>query len=452
MASDWLGVCYAPGASLLDPDPTWVRLDDHSVDGLRVASVSIRDGKQSEFEQTGTGTCEIAFRDRYGALDPTSPNFLGGLVSAPLAVAIRDPLRDEWFPLCRMAIEEVGLVPVRSKVKFDTAITAVDALDYFANYELIPGLAGFSNAQLNKQGYVFYEDAGFDERVNAVLEDANWPVELSSVFTGNIVCSESTYSSGDKVLQVIQEACEAEFPTVAAYYVDARGILQVHGRYARFSPAAVSASATDWIYREWNAGDNAAARADQGLGGTAKMQPPYQPMLTRAYIRNAALCYPQGVDQSNLDAYIATDEGSRTAHGTRTWTSPNLQIAEETTIGLTAKAYCQLISEYIVENYHAPQIRIPQLTLGTEHPDGKFGAASWEMICEAQISDLVRITIGHPGGGGFDAAPYFIEGRTIELRPGPGSLDNAFPIVHATYDLSPGAYWDSSPFGPYPPS
>lgn len=450
MASDWLGVSYAPGSSLLDPSPSWQRLDTgHS--GLRVASVSIRDGKQSEFEQTGTGQCTIAFHDQRGYLDPTSPNFLGSLISSPLAVALYDPNRAEWFPLWRGCIDDVGILPSRSLVKSDTAIQGVDALDYFANYELIPGLAGFVNAGLNAAGYVFYEDAGFDERINAVLEDVGWPVGLQSIFTGNIICSESTYSSGDKALQVIQEACEAEFPTVAAYYVDNRGLLQVHGRYARFDPEGVSASASNWTFREWKAGDNAAAIADPGLGGTAKMQPPYEISLSRALLRNAALCYPQFdelgrlLDQSDLSDYIATDEGSRSSHGTRTWTAPNLQIAEETTIGLTGKAYCQTLANYIVGNYAEPFPRIPNLTLGTEHPDGTFGPATWEMICEAQISDRVLVTIGHPGGGGFSEEPYFIEGRSIDIRQGPA----AHNMVKARFDLTPGAFYESNPFGAF---
>jgi len=270
-------------------------------------------------------------------------------------------------------------------------------------------------------------------------------VELSSFFTGNIICSESVYSSGDSALQAIQEPCDAEFPTVANYYIDQRGILQIHGRYARFDPEGVSASASNWTFREWKVGDNAAAAADQGAGGTAKMQPPYQPKLGRSYIRNAALCYPQGTDSSDLADYIATSEPSRAAHGTRTWTAPNLQIAEETTIGLTAKAYCQLLANYIVDNYHAPFPRIEQLTIGTEHPGEKFGEATWEMLCEAQISDRALVTMGHPGGGGFEDEPYFIEGRAIDLRPGPP----AHPMIKATFDLTPGRFYETNPFGAF---
>lgn len=446
MASDWEAlVSYAPGGSLLDPEPSWVALDTGHT-GLKVAEILIRDGKQTETDKTGTGTCTVTFRDQRGYLDPTSPHFLGSVLSAPLAIGIRNPVTDEWFPLWRGHIDDVGMIPVRSRVKFDTALQAVDAIDYWANFELIPGLAGFVNAGLNAQGYVFYEDAGFDERCFAVAGDINWPTELSSFFTGNIVCSESTYSSGDKALQVIQEACEAEFATGASlYYVDQRGILQIHGRYARFDPEGVSASASNWTFREWKVGDNEAAVADPGAGGTAKLRPPYEPHLSREFIRNAALCYPQNTDMSDLEDYIATDESSRTTHGTRTWTAPNLQIAEETTIGLTAKQYCQTIANYVVDNYASPFPRISQLTIGSEHPGGTFGPATWEMLCEASISDRVLVTMGHPGGGGFADEPYFIEGRTIRLRPGPPE----HPIVTATFDLTPGVFYATNPFGAF---
>jgi hypothetical protein len=183
------------------------------------------------------------------------------------------------------------------------------------------------------------------------------------------------------------------------------------------------------------------------------MQPPYAFALSRGDLRNAALAYPQFegtavTDLADIPTYIATDETSRTAHGTRTWTSPNLQLQEETTIGLTAKEYGQLIGQFIVDNYAQPEPRIPSLTIATEHPTGTFGAATWEMLCEAQIADRVLVFMGHPGGGGFPGTPYYIQGRSIELRRGPGSLDTSFPVIRSTYDLSPVP--TSNPFGAMP--
>lgn len=226
MASDWTGVSIAPDDSMFEPAPTWVRLDSGQ-DGLRVKQISIERGKTSEFEQTGTGSCTVTFNDRSGLLDPTkaSSTFYGKVVGRPFAISIRNPVTDEWFPLFRGHVDDVQHSFDRNQLVMQTVVTAVDMLDYLANFELIPGLAGFANAQLNSSGYVFYEDAGFDERINAMLGDVDWPVDLSAIFTGNVICQESIYSSGDKALQVLQEACDAEFPTIANYYVDKVGVL-----------------------------------------------------------------------------------------------------------------------------------------------------------------------------------------------------------------------------------
>lgn len=450
MASDWEGVSVASADDMFTVSPTWTRLDT-GISGLRVSSITIQRGRTSEFEQTDTGTCTVLFNDRVGYLDPTLSS---NLVSSPFAIALRNPITDEWFPLFRGVVDEIGFAINKHTLKIETQLTAVDAFDYFSNFELIPGLAGFSNALVNAAGYVFYEDAGFDERISAILGDCNWPIGMQSVFTGNIICSESKYASGDKVMQALEEAVDAEFPTVANHYIDKRGFYQAHGRYARFDPDGVAASASNWDFNRWKVGDNAAARADSGPGGTAKLQEPYSFTVSRKLVRNAALAYPQydvngnPVDQSDLSDYIYTDEVSRGSHGTRTWTAPNLKIAEETTIGLTGKQACQYFSEYIVENYKDPVPRLASATVGSEYPDHDvFGAASWEYMCGADISDVVNVKITHPGGGGFDEVDHYIEGIRIEMHPGPGGLDNAYPIIKHTADLSPAAYWNHNPFG-----
>ena len=172
MASDWEGVSFAPGDSLLDASPTWVRLDSGVTD-LNVASIDIRRGRQSVFEETNTGTCTVTFNDRAGVLDPTNTGspYYGEILGRPFAVAIRNPVTDAWFPLFRGAIDDIGYGLTPSQGNLETAIVAVDAFDFFANFELIPGLAGFSNAQVNGQGYVFYENADFDLRLAAIFED-----------------------------------------------------------------------------------------------------------------------------------------------------------------------------------------------------------------------------------------------------------------------------------------
>jgi hypothetical protein len=443
VASDWHGVCVGDG-NLFTWQPTWTRLD-RDIAGLRCTGVSIRRGRRTIWERTDTGTCTATFSDRAGYLDPTRPT-ASSLISKPFAVSIRNPVTNEWWPLFRGVVDDVGMVMNHHTLKLETAIQAVDLFDYFANFELIPGLAGFTEAQLNRQGYVFYEDATYKDRILAILGDAQITnPAMYSVFSGNIICAESQYSAGDKVLQALEEAVDAEFPTVANQYIDVRGVYQAHGRYARFNPDEVAGPLVNWDFNRWKVGDNAAARADLTR---AKMQEPYTFSESRADIRNAALCYPVYTDLRDLGQFIYADSASRTAHGTRTWTAPNLAVAEEIHDMLSAKAFCQKVSQYIVLNYKDPIPRIPQVTVGTEHPTHDvFGPAAWAYICDVDISDVVNVQITHPGGGGFNA-DYYVEGISIDMRPGPGHLDTSFPFVKHTADLSSAAHWANNPFQP----
>ena len=444
MASDWEGVSVSPGGSLLDPDPDWTRLDS-GVSGLRCSQIQIDRGRDSEFEDTDTGTCEVDFRDRYGALDSTA---VASLVSAPLAIAIRNPVTDTWWPQFRGHIERNASTLPRSKVKLDTTLTAVDAFDYFSNVQLIPGLAGFANAQVNRSGNVFYEDAGFDERILAILGDILWPVELSSVFTGNVICAESIYSSTDSAFQALQEAVDAEYPDMANQYVDPRGHYQAHGRYARFDPESVAASASDWDFNSWIVGDDAACNADPE--NVVRLFEPFSFAESRTEIRNAALAYPQDTDKSDLADFVVVDSSSRTAHGTRTWLAENLKVAEETTIGLTAKEWCQYIAQSVVDNYAQPTPRLDTITVRTQRPHGKYGPAAWDFLCRADISDRVTVRTTHPGGGGFSSVEFFIEGISMTIRPHRYDLDTGWPIVDKVCKLSPAAHYGTKTFGILP--
>lgn len=444
MASDWLGVSIAPDDDMLTASPTWERLDS-GVEGLRVSGIQIKAGRQSEFEETGTGTCTVTFNDMNGILDPTnssSPLF-GTLLSRPFAIAIRNPITDQWWPLFRGAVDDVQLDLNKAKVKHSVTLTAVDAFDYFANFELVPGLAGFVHAQTNAAGYVFYEDAQFQDRMFAILEDCGWPAELSVPFSGNVIVDECIYSPGDSALQALFECVDAEFPSVANMFVDKRGRLMALGRYARFDPDFVDLHAVNWTFNRWKAGDNAQAILDPER---AKMQPPFVWSESRKTIYNAALAYPQTADRADLADYVVVDAASRAEHGTRTWTAENLKILEGGTTGNTAKEECMLYAEHIVTNHAAPQPRIETFTVGTEGTHTDYAPAVWDLLCEAQISDVIEIGLENPGGGEFTDVEFYVEGLSYDIRPGPGSLDESYPFVKMNADLSPAAHWGVSPF------
>ena len=61
-------VNIALAAAALAPSPTWTRIDDDA--GIRVASIDIRQGRQTEFDQTETSTATVVIHDRDGAFNP----------------------------------------------------------------------------------------------------------------------------------------------------------------------------------------------------------------------------------------------------------------------------------------------------------------------------------------------------------------------------------------------
>lgn len=427
---NWQGVAVAPGSTMFTVLPSWTRLD--TLAGARVEEVQIRRGKRDEFEMTDTGTCRVGFNDRTGAVDPTLLDW----ISRPFAFAVRNPVTGTWHPRFRGAVDDHRYNLDPSEIKGDVVIEAVDALDFFANVELAPGIFG-DPPPAQSAGYVFFEDTtvtGPKIRIEQGLGNIGWPVGLQSIFTGNVNLLETIYSPGEALLSVFHDAAEAELPTVANFFVDRYGVVCFHGRLARFTPAAVAASATHWDFNTFAVGD-----------GGVQMRPPYEPARSRRFIRNAALCYPQGMPVSQRPGQVVLHTGSIATHGRRSWSAENLIVKNGIASGLTGKDECKTYSNYIVQNYRDPHPRVEQLTFKALRPDDARGGALWNLLCRVDISDQITISKAHPGGGGLSSTAYFVEGITETWRPLVGDLDTGYPYCEMTLDLSPAAYWTTQP-------
>lgn len=445
MASDWEGVSVSLTNTMFEPSPVWTRLDD---DPSFVSSIEIDRGKATEFEETDPGTAVVSMNDT-GQLDQTIADDISG---RPGAIAIRNPVTDEWFPLFRGSVDDYSYDLSQTQVVGRTQMTLVDMQGYLEQFKLFAnGGPPGDTPPAQSVGYIFYEDTvsdGFQTRIVQALTDASIPSGLMSVFTGNINMPESVYSPGESIMTVIIDALQAEFPTVAGAYVDTRGIFQAHGRYARFDPDGVSATASNWTFNRWKAGDGAAIALDSER---AQMRPPFTYQRSPAFIRNHALAYPMGILDADMAAQLIEDTTSQNTHGTYSWSAENLKLLEGTTTGNDANTEAALYSNYIVDNYATPRNRIPQLTFKALHPDDPRAQATWALICGIDISDVIDVAIGHPGGGGF-AEEFFVEGIHYEIRPGQKDLDTGFPFLTLTIDLSPAAYWSSNPFPTFIPS
>lgn len=426
---NWEGLSVAPSSTLLDVAPSWTRLDNLG-GGLRLSSVEIRRGRQDELEKNEAGTLVARFNDRAGDVDPTLVDW----ISRPFAWAVRNPVTDTWHPRFRGAIDEhtYELDPT-GLVKGDVLIEAVDCLDYFSNFQLQPFPACGDPAPPQSEGFIFYEDTlvtGPQLRINQAYADCGWPSGLSSTFTGNVNLLESVYSVGDSILSVIRDAADAEFPGVANHFADKFGVSCFHGRNARFDPVATAATATHWDFHDWIIGT-----------GGVQIRPPFSSGRTRRLVRNQATCYPMGIAQADRAAQSIEDAGSRAIHGGRGWAAPDLFTKDGITTGKTGPEECLAFAQYILDNYAASVPRIPQVSFKALLPSDVRGPDLWEFVTQVDISDRVTITRAHPGGGGFSASQYFVEGISETWRYGVKDLDSGFPFLDMTLDLSPATYW-----------
>lgn len=426
----WEGLSVAPGSTLKTVLPTWTRLDNAG-GGLRLSSVEIRRGRQDEFERTETGTMTATFNDRNGDLDPTTVDY----ISRPLAFAVRNPVTDTWHPRFRGAIDDHGYdLDPSGFVKGTVTLEAVDALDYFSNFDLQPDPGGTGPPgdppPPKSAGFVFYEDTlvtGPQIRINQALADCGWPSGLSSIFTGNVNLLESVYAPGESILSVIRDAADAEFPGVGNFFVDKFGVACFHGRNARFDPVGTSSTATHWDFHDWAAGT-----------GGIQIRPPFSCASSRRIVRTNAMCYPMGLRQEDRINQVVSVSN---IHGGRGWQATDLFVKDGIVTGNTGPEECLAFAQYIIDNYSDSVPRVSQLSFKALRPTDVRGPDLWEFVTQVDISDRITLTRGHPGGGGFSGEEYFVEGIAETWRYGHLDLDTGFPFLDMTLDLSPATYW-----------
>lgn len=420
--------------NMLTAAPTWTLVDD-----VRIAGVSIRRGRQDEFNRTGTGTASVRFHDRDGMFDPTNSGspYFGNLDGRQAKIELFDPVAEAWEIIFRGFTDD-GLSDAHpSQRVISGSLELVDGFDYLTRAEAAPGIAG--TVPSPSPGNIFYEDGAVDDRIIEILADSLWPSGLSIVFTGNVDVQESIYDPGASYLSMIADAADAEFPDVANIYMDRIGRFHFHGRFARFDPEGTAAGATPgaWDFHRWTVGDGAAIIADpttvqiRALSYARPMQ----------FVYNAALCYPKGIAEADIEGQVVIDTTSRDKYGFRPWSATDLIVQAGTTSLLDANAECESYAQYIIDNYAAVTTRVSTLSFKSLHPDDARAEANWELLTKIDISDIVELTTTNPGGGGFAADGFFVEGVSYEIE----SANPDYAAVTLTVDVSPVGYY-TTPF------
>ena len=425
----------------------WTALDDYP--GVRVAQYQIDRGRQVELDRTDAGHATVELFDRDGVLDPT--NAAGpfyGRIEPLLQVGLRryNPLAAEWQTRFRGWVEDIDYSFDPSQQVNRLTITLVDIFEVLSAIEMMPGQFGVDPSGPDfpaaSAGNVVYGIAQMDERITAVLGNALIPDDWYVVFSGNVELYGTVYSPGESAMTAIQEAADAEFPGVSNVYVDRFGRLAVHGRLAKFDPSGVLAGAApgSWPWHSWNVGDGAAVNAAPTT--TAHLRE-FGMSRGLTHVINQAYATPnRQLTQAQTEAQLVQDATSIGLRGIRPWSAQQLLTKRGILDDADDLTETRRFAQYYVDNYAVPRERSTGIGFRTIPLSDPGAGRTWRLLSEVDIADAVLVTIASPGGGGFAAEPYFVEGIHEVARPATPQFDD----VTLTLDVSPQALYTSNPF------
>ncbi len=464
------GIVWAPDDGALEVSPDWVRLD---AEPYRLAtSYQIVRGRSSETDKVTTGTATVTFRDTQGMLDPTNPSSpfwdsdLNITKLDPMtqsAIALKNPVTDEWHTLFRGFVAENGhdLDMFTQEQGFDVVTWSfVDAFDLFANVILTHGVHG-DTPSLATFPSIYYQGTPsnlpgepdvfvhVDQRIAKLLDDAGWPgtgetidvANLRNIFSGNVSVQGTVYSRLDSLLSALFDACDAEFPGIGNFYMSKDGVATFHGRFARFFPTRPG-----YGINQWYVGNEQEAALDPTI------VPHTNPLMfhrSKDDIINASYALPQGVDETDGGVVHSSDATSISNYGYRSDNFDGLIVSAghglpgDDNAPTTAVQEANKFAAYYVGNYSTPQDRVGTLRFVSRSLDAIGATALWDLLTRVELGDVITLTSAHAGGGGFDA-DFFVE--QIRYTVSPGQSDD-IPNLVLELEVSPATFFAYNPFG-----
>ncbi len=442
----------------LEPSPTWTRIDDPTGVTFPLNFVSGYDtsnGRQTLISQTDTGTATVYIFDRTGLLDDrnVSSTYIGKLSGRQIVLQLFNPVTSIWEPQFRGLIDDytydIDATAVNSSgdpINATIQIQCVDMFDYLNGYGLTPGLDGVT-PPVGAEDSVYYAPTlgTVDDRILAILGNANIDSSMSLVASGNVPVQQSKYNADESALTALRDAADAELPFIANIYVDRFGRFAFRGRNSRFYPDDVAAEpGSDWDFQRWPLG------GDTYLSDVTRGK-----MRVLSYARdrneliNAAICYPQGIAAKDIPGQVFANTSSITAYGKHSAAPMSDLIVAGSGTAFTANSECLLYAELLVKNKKDPRVSITSLELRSVNPTDAHAGPTWGAICGADISHIVNVAIGYPGGTGFTGSSpqddYYIEGRSLTVRP----ANSAYDDVTVALEVSP-AVWSMNLDGVFP--
>ena len=410
--SETTGQQIAYGAAMAE-SPSWVSLE--AALGIRVSGWRINRGRVDETQRTGTGTASIFVHDMAG--------YLGSGAAFPTHARLL--LRGS--PRFRGHVDEINVEVSHSRPGLGrVSIECVDMFDYLSTVELVPGLhADLASIEPGEEQYVLYNVGQVDDRMIYVLTESDVPSGLQSVFSGNVELVRTKYAAGTTAMQILDECADAEWPGVSNRFVDSTGRYCFRGRHARFDPENPT-----YGIQFWEAGTEADVTT-----GRAQIRR-LQFSTSRKLVVNSALAYVEGSLEDQIPEYIIEDAGSITSYGRRSWSAENLLTKRHLSNGNTGADEAVLFSTYQVANYKDPVPRISRVQFRSLRDTDPRAAATWALMQGVEIGDVLDIYADAISGR------YFVEGITLEVS----ELDGDIPMCVCDLDLSPAAFWETTPF------
>jgi hypothetical protein len=383
-----------------------------------------RRGRNLEFDEIEAGTATVWLNNRHGNYDPTngaSP-YSGKLLPLKQFVitAAKPTAPSTWVRQFTGYVEDWDYE--RRGPRHEVAVVqVVDGFEPLARAKLSPSMTGGT----------YFATQQVDDRMRAVLADVGWPSQRTQINTGNVDLQPVLYEPGTSALEALRDAAEAEFPGVGLIFIRKDGYFRFLGRCARFDPLNPQYDAA-----LWRLGDAEAREADPTLLPIFDLKWRYE----KEHIYNSAVVLPSGVEMQ--DTYVVENATSIARRGRRSLDPiTDLLIQAGTSTGNTAIEECQnVFAKYYVDNYHQPYVRPYGLTVSASFADASatFLEPLWNFILNVELGDVIELHTEHPGGGGFNALQYFVEGISNDVRP---------PYKwRQTIDLSPRARYSGGPY------
>jgi hypothetical protein len=165
------------------------------------------------------------------------------------------------------------------------------------------------------------------------------------------------------------------------------------------------------------------------------------------------MCWPKNTKPSDMPSQVYADATSVDDYGQHAAPPMSDLLTADDSLesgNPNARVECFDYAKLLVLNQKDPLESISALQVKTVHPNDARATATWAFLTQSDISHIVNIAVGYPGGTGFTGASpaddYYIEGRSLRVR----ALEPGFDYVELDCEVSP-AVWSMDTHGVFPP-